>query len=168
MARPATAPAAGIAPLREALADDVVERDAACDTGPTNVVVQPGGKPVIGKFLQAVMNPGDGVLFPTPAIPSTRARSSTTAGPSMPYRYEQTAPDSRSTSIISRRITPATKVPSSTTTCRTRSAARARPTRWRPLPTLAIAARPLGAQPTRPTSRCVTPARAARSRRCRA
>ena len=32
-----------------------------------NVVVQPGGKPVIGKFVQSVMNPGEGVLYPNPA-----------------------------------------------------------------------------------------------------
>ena len=32
-----------------------------------NVVVQPGGKPVIGKFVQSVMNPGEGVLYPNRA-----------------------------------------------------------------------------------------------------
>ncbi len=60
--------AAGIAPLREALADDVARR-RGLQYGPDNVVVQPGGKPVIGKFLQVVMNPGDGVLFPSPGYP---------------------------------------------------------------------------------------------------
>ena len=56
--------AAGIAPLRAALADDVGNR-RGLTYGPNNVAIEPGGKPVIGKFLQVVMNPGDGVLFPT-------------------------------------------------------------------------------------------------------
>ena len=48
-------PAAGIPQLREALADDVGSRRGLSFT-PANVVVQPGGKPVITKFIQAVMN----------------------------------------------------------------------------------------------------------------
>ena len=63
--------AAGIAPLREALADDVSMR-RGISYGPDNIAVQPGGKPVIGKFLQVVMNPGDGVLYPTPGYPDLR------------------------------------------------------------------------------------------------
>ena len=91
--------AAGIAPLREALADDVSKR-RDLRYGPDNVAVQPGGKPVIGKFLQVVMNPGDGVLFPTPGYPSTRARSSTSEGSGSPTGTTRPPPDSRSTSII--------------------------------------------------------------------
>lgn len=51
-------PGAGIPLLREALADDVNMRRGT-SYRPDNVVVQPGGKPVITKFLQAVMNEGD-------------------------------------------------------------------------------------------------------------
>ena len=36
---------------------------------PGNVVVQPGGKPVIGKFVQTVMEPGAEVLYPNPGYP---------------------------------------------------------------------------------------------------
>ena len=54
--------AAGIMPLREALAADVSAR-RGLQYAPTQVVVQPGGKPVIGKFIQTVMNPGEGVLY---------------------------------------------------------------------------------------------------------
>ena len=31
--------------------------------------VQPGGKPVIGKFLLTLMDPGDEVLYPNPGFP---------------------------------------------------------------------------------------------------
>ena len=34
-----------------------------------NVSIQPGGKPVIGKFIQILMNPGDEVLYPNPGYP---------------------------------------------------------------------------------------------------
>jgi aspartate/methionine/tyrosine aminotransferase len=83
-------PAAGIAPLREALADDVSMR-RGLSYGPGNVAVQPGGKPVIGKFLQVVMNPGDGVLFPTPGYPIYESQIEYLGGIGRPYRYIQTA-----------------------------------------------------------------------------
>ena len=68
-------PAAGIMPLREALAADTGSR-RGLTYAPTQVVVQPGGKPVIGKFVQTVMNPGEGVLYPNPDRKSTRLNSS--------------------------------------------------------------------------------------------
>ncbi|MEP7115508.1 MAG: aminotransferase class I/II-fold pyridoxal phosphate-dependent enzyme [Ilumatobacteraceae bacterium] len=82
--------AAGIAPLREALADDVSMR-RGITYGPANIVVEPGGKPVIGKFLQVVMNPGDGVLYPTPGYPIYESQVDYFGGVGQPYRYIQTA-----------------------------------------------------------------------------
>ncbi|MDR2696155.1 MAG: aminotransferase class I/II-fold pyridoxal phosphate-dependent enzyme [Deltaproteobacteria bacterium] len=61
-------PNGGILPLREALADDVNARRGTAYTA-DHVSVQPGGKPVIGKFLQVLMNPGDAVLCPSPGYP---------------------------------------------------------------------------------------------------
>ncbi len=63
--------AAGIAPLREALADNI-GGDRGLAYGPNNIVVQPGGKPVITKFIQALMNPGDGVLYPLHVLEEVR------------------------------------------------------------------------------------------------
>ena len=57
-------PAAGIPALRESLAADIAAA-RGIQLGPDNIVVQPGGKPVITKFIQSVMNPGDGVLVLT-------------------------------------------------------------------------------------------------------
>jgi aspartate/methionine/tyrosine aminotransferase len=82
-------PAAGIAPLRDALAADVGARRGLSLTG-ANVAVQPGGKPVITKFLQAVMNPGDGVLFPTPGYPIYESQIEYLGGRPQPYRYRPT------------------------------------------------------------------------------
>ena len=82
--------AAGIAPLREALAHDVGSRRGVAYSA-ANVVVQPGGKPVIGKFIQTVMNPGDGVLYPNPGYPIYESMIEYYGGQSLAYRYVQTA-----------------------------------------------------------------------------
>ncbi len=102
--------AAGIAPLREALADDVSMR-RGLSYGPGNVAVQPGGKPVIGKFLQVVMNPGDGVLYPTPGYPIYESQVEYLGGIGQPYRYNQT-PTGFAIDLghLRSQLTPATKV----------------------------------------------------------
>ena len=82
-------PAAGIQGLREALADDVGSRRGLLYQ-PGNVVVQPGGKPVIGKFIQTVMNPGDDVLYPNPGYPIYESQIEYFGGRAVPYRYIET------------------------------------------------------------------------------
>ncbi|MFM2069995.1 MAG: hypothetical protein RLZZ623_258 [Actinomycetota bacterium] len=81
--------AAGIAPLREALAADVGSR-RGLSYAPSNVVVQPGGKPVIGKFIQTVMEPGDEVLYPNPGYPIYESQIEYFGGTAVPYRYIET------------------------------------------------------------------------------
>ena len=81
--------AAGIAPLREALAHDVGSR-RGLSFEPGNVVVQPGGKPVIGKFIQTVMQPGDEVLYPNPGYPIYESQIEYFGGKAVPYRYIET------------------------------------------------------------------------------
>jgi aspartate/methionine/tyrosine aminotransferase len=103
-------PAAGIAPLREALAEDVSMR-RGLSYSPVNIAVQPGGKPVIGKFLQVVMNPGDGVLYPTPGYPIYESQVEYFGGIGQPYRYTQTATGfAIDFDHLRSQITPATKV----------------------------------------------------------
>jgi aspartate/methionine/tyrosine aminotransferase len=102
--------AAGIEPLREALADDVSMR-RGISYGPVNIAVQPGGKPVIGKFLQVVMNPGDGVLYPTPGYPIYESQVEYFGGMVQPYRFNQTATGfAIDLDHLRSQITPATKV----------------------------------------------------------
>lgn len=57
---------AGIPQLREVLADDI---NASHSTrySADNIVIQPGGKPTIGKFIMALMNPGAGLFRHQPA-----------------------------------------------------------------------------------------------------
>jgi aspartate/methionine/tyrosine aminotransferase len=83
-------PAAGIAPLREALAANI-GADREMELAAANIVVQPGGKPVITKFIQTLMNPGDGVLYPNPGYPIYESQVEYFGGRPLPYRYHETA-----------------------------------------------------------------------------
>ncbi len=82
-------PAAGIAPLREALAANI-GADRGMDLTAANIVVQPGGKPVITKFIQTLMNPGEGVLYPNPGYPIYESQVEYFGGRPLPYRYHET------------------------------------------------------------------------------
>ncbi len=82
-------PSEGILPLREALAHDVGSKRGV-SYGPENISVQPGGKPTIGKFIQAIMNPGDEVLYPNPGYPIYESQIEYHGGSAVPYRYDET------------------------------------------------------------------------------
>lgn len=82
-------PAAGIPLLRETLAKDVGERRGV-EYGPQNVAIQPGGKPVIGKFIAATMNRGDEVLYPNPGYPIYESQIEFFGGVAVPYGYTET------------------------------------------------------------------------------
>jgi len=79
-------PNAGIPQLRAALAADV-SASHGVEYGPENVVVQPGGKPTIGKFIMALMNPGDEVLYPNPGYPIYESQIEFHGGVAVPYAY---------------------------------------------------------------------------------
>ena len=80
---------AGIEPLRVALAHDIgLARGLHFESN--NIAVQPGGKPVITKFIQTLMNPGDGVLFPSPGYPIYESQVEYFGGTPLPYGYSMT------------------------------------------------------------------------------
>ena len=82
-------PAAGLPLLREVIADHVGSTRGV-KYGMENVAVQPGGKPVIGKFLNALMNFGDGVLYPNPGYPIYESQIKFLGGTALPYGYTMT------------------------------------------------------------------------------
>ncbi len=77
-------PNTGIPALREALAKEM-NRTRGTAYNAENVAVQPGGKPVIGKFLLALMNPGDEVLYPNPGFPIYESQITFHNGVPVPY-----------------------------------------------------------------------------------
>ena len=83
-------PNAGIPALREALAADV-SASHGLELGPQNVAIEPGGKPVIGKFILALMNPGDEVLYPNPGYPIYESQIEFHGGVALPYGYVEGA-----------------------------------------------------------------------------
>lgn len=82
-------PGPGIPELREALAHDLGSQ-RGLDFTADNVVVMTGGKPVITKFLQTVMNPGQEVLYPNPGFPIYESQIEYLGGTALPYRYVPT------------------------------------------------------------------------------
>jgi len=79
-------PNAGIPELREAIALNV-SASHGVDYTMENVAVQPGGKPTIGKFIMALMNPGDEVLYPNPGYPIYESQIEFHGGTAVPYGY---------------------------------------------------------------------------------
>lgn len=75
---------AGVPQLREALAEEFNRTRGTTYTF-DNVAVQPGGKPVISKFLLALMNPGDEVLYPNPGFPIYESQIEFHGGRAVPY-----------------------------------------------------------------------------------
>ena len=100
----------GIPELREAIAVDV-GRQRNLHYGVENVAIQPGGKPVIGKFLLTLMDPGDEVLYPNPGFPMYSSLIGYFDGRPVPYTYCETA-DGFAIDVegLERAITPRTRL----------------------------------------------------------
>ena len=79
-------PNAGIPQLREILAADVGASHGV-PYAMENVAIQPGGKPTISKFILALMNPGDEVLYPNPGYPIYESQIEFHGGVAVPYSY---------------------------------------------------------------------------------
>jgi aspartate/methionine/tyrosine aminotransferase len=60
--------AEGIAPLRQAIADDV-RRWKGIEAKPEQVIVTPGAKPIMFFAMLALVDEGDGVIYPNPGFP---------------------------------------------------------------------------------------------------
>ena len=65
-------PAAGQPDLRQAIAD-YVNRSRGTSYGPANVVVTPGGKPIMFFLSLALLDDGDEAIFPDPGFPIYRS-----------------------------------------------------------------------------------------------
>ncbi|MDT8069432.1 MAG: pyridoxal phosphate-dependent aminotransferase [Terriglobia bacterium] len=61
-------PSAGLPPLREAIAEDI-SKSRGIKVTPDEVVVVPGGKPIIFFTILALCNEGDEVIYPNPGFP---------------------------------------------------------------------------------------------------
>ncbi|HEX3023864.1 MAG TPA: aminotransferase class I/II-fold pyridoxal phosphate-dependent enzyme [Chitinophagaceae bacterium] len=103
-------PTTGIPQLREAIADDV-NAARRTDYSMENVAVQPGGKPTIGKFILALLNPGDEVLYPNPGYPIYESQIEFNGAVAVPYTFVEGKNNFVfEIDAIKEKITPKTKV----------------------------------------------------------
>jgi aspartate/methionine/tyrosine aminotransferase len=79
-------PNVGIPQLRAVLAEDI-NTSHGTHYAMENVAIQPGGKPTITKFIMALMNPGDEVLYPNPGYPIYESQIEFHRGKAIPYSY---------------------------------------------------------------------------------
>jgi len=103
-------PNMGVPKLREILAENV---NASHGTHYTmeNVAVQPGGKPTVGKFVLALMNPGDEVLYPNPGYPIYESQIEFHGGTAVPYSYLEGKDNfTLDLDTLKRKITPRTRL----------------------------------------------------------
>jgi len=78
----------GIGELCEVLAEDI-NRSHGTHYTLENIAIQPGGKPVIGKFLLTLMNSGDEVLYPNPGYPIYESLIRFYGGKAIPYGFKE-------------------------------------------------------------------------------
>jgi aspartate aminotransferase len=62
-------PSAGLPDARETVAQHI-SRDRGVDVVPDQVVITPGGKPIIFYTMLALLEPGDEVVYPNPGFPN--------------------------------------------------------------------------------------------------
>ena len=103
-------PNAGCSELRAVLAEDV-SASRGVSYAMENVAIQPGGKPTIGKFMLAMMNPGDEVLYPNPGYPIYESMIEFHGGKAVPYTYRE-GPENfeMDLDMLESRITPRTRI----------------------------------------------------------
>lgn len=103
-------PAAGVQELREILAEDI-NRTHHTSYSADNVAIQPGGKPVIGKFILSLMNQGDEVLYPNPGYPIYESQIEFHGGKAIPYSFDEGDENfTLDVAAIENLITPQTKI----------------------------------------------------------
>ena len=79
-------PSEGIPALRDALAEKLGD-ERNINLTRDNIIVQPGGKPVILKFIHSLMDPGDEVLYPNPGYPIYESQIEYNGGIAKAYSY---------------------------------------------------------------------------------
>lgn len=102
-------PAAGLPEVRRTIAE-FIARDRGIDVGPENVVVVPGGKPIITFPLTALVDPGDEVIYPNPGFPIYESVINFLEGKAVPLRLDERHDFAFAVADLEALITPRTKL----------------------------------------------------------
>ena len=81
-------PSAGFPELRQAIAEEV-SRTRGVNVTPDEVVVVPGGKPIIFFSILALINEGDEVIYPNPGFPIYESMIRYVGGRAVPIRLRE-------------------------------------------------------------------------------
>ncbi len=81
-------PSAGLPDLRQAIAEEV-SRTRAVEVSSDEVVVVPGGKPIIFFSILALVDEGDEVIFPNPGFPIYESMINYIGGRAIPIRLRE-------------------------------------------------------------------------------
>jgi len=81
-------PPAGLPQLREAIAESTAQQ-LGIPVDPGEVVVTPGGKPIMFFTILALIDPGDEVLYPNPGFPIYESMIDFVRGQPVPYGLQE-------------------------------------------------------------------------------
>jgi aspartate aminotransferase len=102
-------PAGGIPSLRDAISWHIGE-SRQIELQPENVVVAPGGKPIIFYLIHALINVGDEVIYPNPGFPIYESVVDFVGGKSVPLQLKEENEFRISISELKSKITDRTKL----------------------------------------------------------
>jgi len=102
-------PSAGLPELREAIAG-YVSRTRGVAVRPEEVVVVPGGKPIIFNAMLALIDEGDEVLYPNPGFPIYESMIRYAGGTAVPIPLREERDFAMDVDEMARLITPRTKL----------------------------------------------------------
>ena len=81
-------PSAGLPQLREAVAEEVARR-RGIPVDPSQVVITPGGKPIMFFSILALVDRGDEVVYPNPGYPIYESMINFAGGRATPYGFRE-------------------------------------------------------------------------------
>jgi aspartate aminotransferase len=102
-------PSAGIPELRQAVADYTSETRGV-DVTPEQVVITPGGKPVMFFTIMALVEQGDEVLYPNPGFPIYESMINFVGAKPVPLVLEEERDFRFDVSQLRKKVTPRTKL----------------------------------------------------------
>jgi aspartate/methionine/tyrosine aminotransferase len=101
--------ATGIAPLREAIAADVLRRKGI-GASPDQVVVTPGAKPIMFYAMLALINEGEEVIYPNPGFPIYESMARYVGGTAVPAPLREGNDFRMDVAEVERLVTPRTRL----------------------------------------------------------
>ncbi len=101
--------AEGIAPLREAIAADVL-RWKGITVEPSQVIVTPGAKPIMFFAMLALINEGDEVIYPNPGFPIYESMAEYVGGVAVAAPLREENDFRMDTDEVARLVTPRTRL----------------------------------------------------------